>query len=246
MKKTKALFAVGIIVVVAGISAVLWYLNDSGKLYNDNATESYVDEDYNNAVGNVDDNAHSDAKYEEDHTEIQSTTVDAEKEFDETEINEFLSAFANVYFAEQGSGFDIKKCSNYELLQFAYLHIRNTDRESVILEQRDDNILYYYGVPSDSVVSVVKKYFGVDIQKESVYTENDYAFFSYSDGYFYTPAADGLAYQNTAVADSVEYRNDYAIVCFSIFSGEEKYAEGEAKIQICNNDMNLVNYRINN
>ena len=245
MKKAKAFFAVGMIVVVAGLSAAMWYLNDSGILHNGNTSESYVDENNNNNDGgNVEDDVFPEDKNEQEQTEIQQTTDAAEKDVDESEINEFLSAFANVYFAEQGSGFDIQKCSDYELIQFAYLHIRNTDRDSVRLEQRDDSIVYYYGVPSDSVKNVVEKYFGVQISEESVYTENDYAFFSYSNGYFYTPAADGLAYENTAVADTVEYRNDYVIVRFSVYSGDEKYAEGEAKIQLSNNNMNLVSYRI--
>lgn len=244
MKKAKALFAAGIIVIVAGMSAALWYLNDSGKLHNENTTENYVDEYENNDNENNEDNISPDDKNEQEQTEVQSTTADAEKDVDESEINEFLSAFANVYFAEQGSGFDIKKCSDYDLIHFAYLHIRNTDRDSVKLEQRDDNIMYYYAVPYDSVKNVVEKYFGVQISKESAYTENDYAFFSYSNGYFYTPAADGLAYENTAVADSVEYGNEHVVVRFSVYSGDEKYAEGEAKIQIKNNNMNLVSYRI--
>lgn len=246
MKKAKALFAAGVIVVVAGLSAAMWYLNDSGILHNGNTTETYIDENNNNDGGNIEDNNSFEDNNDEEQTEVQQTTAETVKEVDETEINEFLSAFANVYFAEQGSGFDIQKCSDYELIQFAYLHIRNTDSESVILEQRDDSIMYYYGVPSDSVKDVVEKYFGVQIPEESVYTENDYAFFSYSNGYFYTPAADGLAYENTAVVESVEYRNNHVIVRFSVYTGDEKYADGEAKIQLSNNNMNLVSYRIYN
>ena len=246
MKKAKALFAAGVIVVVAGLSAAMWYLNDSGILHNGNTTETYIDEHNNNDGGNIEDNNSFEDNNDEEQTEVQQTTAETVKEVDETEINEFLSAFANVYFAEQGSGFDIQKCSDYELIQFAYLHIRNTDSESVILEQRDDSIMYYYGVPSDSVKDVVEKYFGVQIPEESVYTENDYAFFSYSNGYFYTPAADGLAYENTAVVDSVEYRNNHVIVRFSVYTGDEKYADGEAKIQLSNNNMNLVSYHIYN
>ncbi|MBR3867817.1 MAG: hypothetical protein IKM66_00735 [Clostridia bacterium] len=246
MKKAKALFAAGVIVVVAGLSAAMWYLNDSGILHNGNTTETYIDENNNNDGGNIEDNNSFEDNNDEEQTEVQQTTAETVKEVDETEINEFLSAFANVYFAEQGSGFDIQKCSDYELIQFAYLHIRNTDSESVILEQRDDSIMYYYGVPSDSVKDVVEKYFGVQIPEESVYTENDYAFFSYSNGYFYTPAADGLAYENTAVVDSVEYRNNHVIVRFSVYTGDEKYADGEAKIQLSNNNMNLVSYHIYN
>lgn len=247
MKKAKALFAAGIIVVVAGMSAALWYLNDSGKLYPENITEAYIDEYKNNDSEDVadDDIPLADSeKNDEKQTESTQNITDVRNEVDEASINEFLSVFANVYFAEQGNGFDIKKCSDYELIQFAYLHIRNTDSSSVIFEQRDDDIMYYSGVPFEKVENVIDKYFGVKIAEESVYTENDYAFFSYSDGYFYTPAADGLAYENTAVADSVEYRNEHIVVQFSVYSGDEKYAEGEAKIQIQENNMNLVSYHI--
>lgn len=246
MKKAKALFAAGIIVVVAGMSAALWYLNDSGKLYSESTTDIYADEYKNNDSEDfADDISPADSeKNDEKQTELTQNITDANKEVDEDAINEFLSVFANVYFAEQGNGFDIKKCSDYELIQFAYLHIRNTDSSSVILEQRDDDIMYYCGVPFEKVKSVIEKYFGVEIAKESAYTENDYAFFRYSDGYFYTPAADGLAYENIAVADSVEYRNEYIVVRFFVYSGDEKYAEGEAKIQIQENNMNLVSYHI--
>ena len=243
MKKAKALFAVGVIVVVAGLSAAMLYLNNMGFLNNGDTAETYVDDNNNDSVNTNDDIA-PDGNDETQQAEIQQTTDVAEENIGEAEINEFLSAFANVYFAEQGNGFDIKKCSDYELIQFAYLHIRNTDKDSVIPEQVDDSIVYYYTVPYEKVRSVVEKYFGVQISEESVYTENDYAFFRYSDGYFYTPAADGLAYKNKAVADSVEYRSDNAVVRFTVYSGDEKYAEGEAEIRISDNNMNLVSYRV--
>ncbi|MBO5935221.1 MAG: hypothetical protein J6Q94_06995 [Clostridia bacterium] len=246
MKKAKALFAAGIIVIVAGMSAALWYLNDSGKLHNDDITEKYVDEyaDADNGVADADDSADKTDKKDEVQSEDPQTTAVSSGKIGETEINDFLSAFASVYFSENGKGFDIKKCSDYELIQFAYLHIRNTDKDFVILEQRNDSIGYYHCVPYDSVEKVVKKYFGVQIPKESAYTEKDYAFFSYSNDYFYTPAADGLGYGNTAVADSVEYRGDSAVVRFSVYSGAEKHAEGEAEIRIDADNMNLVSYRI--
>ena len=248
MKKAKALFAAGIIVIVTGMSAAMWYLNDSGKLHNDNndVTEMYADE-YEIAdevIDDADDSAEESDEKEESQSEAPETTAVSAGEIGEAEINEFLSDFAGVYFAENGKGFDIKKCSDYELIQFAYLHIRNTDKDSVILEQRDDSIGYYHGVPYDSVEKIVGKYFGKQISKEGAYTEKDYAFFSYSDGYFYTPAADGLGYGNTAVAESVEYRGDNAVVRFSVYSGTEKYAEGEAEISINDNNLNLVSYRI--
>lgn len=246
MKKAKALFASGIIVIVVGMSAAMWYLNDSGKLHNNDVTEKYVDEyaDTDEVIDDADDSAEKSDEKEEIQSKAPGTTAVSAENIGEAEINEFLSDFANVYFAEQGSGFDIKKCSEYELIQFAYLHIRNTDKDSVILEQRDDSIGYYHGVPYDSVEKIVQKYFGVQISEEGAYTEKDYAFFSYSDGYFYTPAADGLGYGNTAVADSVEYKGDNAVVRFSVYSENGKYAEGEATIRISDNKMNLVSYCI--
>ena len=244
MKKAKALFATGVIVVVAGLSAAMLYLNDAGFLHNNDAAETYVDDNNNNDSADINDDIAPDGNDETQQSEIQQTTDESDENIGDAEINEFLSAFANVYFAEQGRDFDIKKCSDYDLIQFAYLHIRNTEKDSVILEQLDDSIGYYYTVSYEKVRSVVEKYFGVQISEESVYTENDYAFFSYKDGYFYTPAADGLGYGNTAVADSVEYRNDKAVVRFTVYSGAEKYAEGEAEIRIYDNNMNLVSYRI--
>lgn len=250
MNKAKAIFAAGMIVVVAGASAALWYLNDSGIIGNDSTTnhvEDYENDDNENDVVNKNDAQQDDNNNEQEKTTEKTDVNENEKtEVDESEINDFLSVFSKVYFAEQGKAFDINKCSDYELILFAYSHIRSTDSSLITLEQREDNIKYYNRVSVDEINEVLDKYFDTSVPAESVFTENDYAFFDYDDGYFYTPATDGLAYINTATADSVEQDEDYITVKFTVMSDDDVYADGEAEIQMKNEEMKLVYYRIYN
>ena len=242
MNKAKAIFAAGIMVIVASSSAALWYLNDNGLIGNE-ITTAYVgeNEDHN------DDIQENDVQKEDNENEIHSQTPDNPEEnveVDESEINEFLSTFAKVYFAENMTAFDIDKCSDYDLILFAFTHIRCTEKSLITLVQRDDNIKYYNGIAADKVNEVLDKYFGVSVADESVYTENSYAFFSYSDGYFYTPAADGLPYKNNAVVNSVEYSDDMIIAKFTIYSDGEFYADAEAKLRMENDELKMIYYSV--
>lgn len=242
MKKAKAIFAAGMIIVVAGASAALWYLNDKGIIGNESTTV-YTEETENYAddVAGKNDNQQDNDNNE---TEQQTQLSDEKTDIAESEINDFLTTFAKVYFAEKGTAFDINKRNDYELILFAFSHIRCTDKSLITLEQRDDDIMYYNRISAEKVNEVLKKYFDTSVASESVYTENSYAFFSYSDGYFYTPAADGIAYKNNAVSNSVEYENDQITVNFTVYSGDEFYSDGEAKIQIENGEMKLVFYAV--
>lgn len=240
MNKAKAIFAAGIIIIVAGASTVLWFLNDSGIIGNDSTTaytEEAENQDNDNAVEN-------DNQKEDDESEQQTQLSNKKTEIAESEINEFLTTFSKVYFYEKGTAFDISKYSDYDLILFAFSHIRCTEKSLITLVQRDDSIMYYNGISAEKVNEVLMKYFDTSVSEESVYTENSYAFFSYSDGYFYTPAADGLSYKNKAVADLVEYDDDQMTVKFTVYSDEEIYADGEAKIQIKNGEMKLVYYSV--
>ena len=242
MNKAKAIFAAGMIIVVAGSSAALWYLNDKGIIGNESTTTAYVEENEN-----YDDAEKNDAQPENDKNDSQNqpqTEPDEKTQVPESEINEFLSTFSKVYFTEQGASFDINNCSDYDLILFAFSHIRSTDKSLITLEQRDDSIMYYNGISAEKVNEVLNEYFGISVAQESVYTENSYAFFSYSDGYFYTPAADGLAYKNNTVVNSVECENDQMTVKFTVYSGDAFYADGEAKIQLENDEMKLVYYTV--
>ena len=239
MNKAKAIFAAGIMVIVAGSSAALWYLNDKGLIGNE-ITTAYVEEneDHN------DDIQENNAQTENDEKETQSQTQvnpDENAKVSEDEINEFLS---KVYFAEHLTAFDIDKCSDYDLILFAFTHVRCTEKSMITFVQRDDSIKYYNGIPADKVNEVLDKYFGVSVAQESVYAENNYAFFSYSDGYFYTPAADGLPYKNNAVVNSVEYSDDIIIAKFTIYSDGEFYADAEAKLRMENDELKMVYYSV--
>ena len=242
MNKAKAIFAAGMIIVVAGASAAMWYLNDKGIIGNENTTV-YVEENESQDEDVRENDVQKDDNEKESTPQTHVNTED-KSEFPEEEINEFLSTFAKVYFAEHLTAFDIDKCSDYDLILFAFTHIRCTEKSQITLVQRDDSIKYYNGISADKVNEVLNKYFGVSVAEDSVYTENSYAFFSYSDGYFYTPAADGLPYKNNAVVDSVEYSDDMIIAEFTVYSDGEFYADAEAKLRIENGELKMIYYSV--
>lgn len=234
MNKAKALFAAGIIVVVAAASGALWYLNENGRIGTETTTAAQTtiaDYNYENKT--------------EKNTTAETTTVKAEpaSAYTKDEINNFLSVFSNVYFAEQ-SGFNSKNYSDYDLLLFAFLHIKNTDKSAVVTEIRDDDIIYYSGVSIEKVNTVLDEYFGLVVDAQSVYTEQDHLFFLYENGMFYTPAGDGLSYNNRCEATSVAYSGDNIIVQFTIYAGNEKYATGEARIKASESGLKLDLYKV--
>lgn len=245
MNKAKAIFSGAMILAVAGASATCWYLNDKGVIGVDAetpTTQAYVDyddnDDYNNQNNyNNDDN--------EDAVKEETTTAEKTEKIDISEdaVNDFLSVFSKVYFSEKEK-YTPDSRNTYELIRFAYSHLKRTDDEAVEIRQLDDSIGYYSCVSFDDVNDVLEKYLGVTVPAESVFTENDYAFFKYSDGYFMTPAADGLPFINTCVADSIDIDDDIIKVRFGIYSDEDRYASGEAEIKITDDGMNLLYYSI--
>lgn len=245
MNKAKAIFSGAMILAVAGASATCWYLNDKGVIGGEvetPTTQAYVDyddnDDYNNQNNyNNDDN--------EDAVKEETTTAEKTEKIDISEdaVNDFLSVFSKVYFSEKEK-YTPDSRNTYELIRFAYSHLKRTDDEAVEIRQLDDSIGYYSCVSFDDVNDVLEKYLGVTVPAESVFTENDYAFFKYSDGYFMTPAADGLPFINTCVADSIDIDDDIIKVRFGIYSDEDRYASGEAEIKITDDGMNLLYYSI--
>ena len=245
MKKAKALFAIGIIVIVSGASVALWQLNDNGLIENETTTV-YSEETKTTEKAQETENKNQEEENKtENKTEENESATEKKLEFSETEINDFLTTFSKVYFAEKGKAFNINKYNTYDMILFAFSHIRCTYPSQITLEQRDDSIKYYNGVSAEKVNEVLDRYFGITVSEESVYTENSYAFFSYSDGYFYTPATDGLAYINNTVVRSAEQDGNYIIAQFDIYSDGEYYAEGEAKIRQDKDGMKLVFYSVN-
>lgn len=246
LNKAKAIFAVGIITVVAGSSVTLWQLNENGIIGTGNTT--VIAEENENVEDNniADDENQQDVDKQEKETETaepEAENNNVTEEIDKDKISEFLTAFTKVYFSEK-KAFDINKYDPYDLILFAFSHIRSTDSAQITIEQRDDSIVYYNKVSYEKVNEILMQYFGVNVPEESVYTENTYAFFSYSDGYFYTPAADGLAYINKAVVRSVENEGGYIVAAFTVYSGESDYAYGEAKIKQDSDGFKLVYYSV--
>lgn len=245
MNKAKAIFSGAMILAVAGASATCWYLNDKGVIGGEaetSTTQAYVEYDDNDDYNNQDNNYNDD---NEEAVKEETTTAEKTEKIDISEdaVNDFLSVFSKVYFSEKEK-YTPDSRNTYELIRFAYSHLKRTDDEAVEIRQLDDSIGYYSCVSFDDVNDVLEKYLGVTVPAESVFTENDYAFFKYSDGYFMTPAADGLPFINTCVADSIDIDDDIIKVRFGIYSDEDRYASGEAEINITDDGMNLLYYSI--
>lgn len=277
MKKAKALFAAAVIIIVAGASAAVWYMNEKGYIGKnsnqisseafENSTDYSADTDIKSddaertdkvPTNKTDENIT--AKPNENYTENKQKDNRDTPNINESDINEFLSVFSRVYFAEN-KDYSCDKYSDYEVIRFAYSHIFRTERSSVITRQTDDNIGSYFGVPYDKVNEVLEEYLGITADREGVYTEKPYEFFNYDNGYFYTPAAEGLGFQNLAIADSVRKKDEsdnLYEVSFTVYSSSvncdmsseeakekgEKYAAGKAEIEITDGNYILKSYAI--
>lgn len=268
MNKLKAFFAGLVILAVAGGSGTLWYLHDAGKLGNRPEQDSVMaqeqdgDTDKKNGWFSKDDTKDDGEKPDEKNTVAETTAADKNENRDKdsadiADINEFLSVFSRVYFAESRP-YAVDSRSTYELIKFAYSHILRTDRTSIVTQEKNDNIQYYNSVSFDKVNRVLKEYLGVTVMSESVYTENDYMFFKYADGMFLTPAADGVGYTNLAIADSVEKDGKQITVDFTIYTSGvqcdmsaaeahekgEKYKSGTAVIRETADGYRLEMYEV--
>lgn len=252
MNKAKAVFAAGVIVVVAAASGALWYLNENGKLGNDadeiENTSAYVQEE---------DDYQPDDRYDdyddeqgEDSADDETTTSASDKETPDYDVNkkddvdEMLSSCAKFYFAQDKGVFDKNNYDEYDLMRFAFMYVKTNSRDVVVEMNRNDSVGCYMGVPYGSVNIVVEELFGITMERESIYTENDYEFFLYEDGYFYTPAADGVGFTNTCVIDSFDINGDMWTVQFTIYDGNAKYATGEAKVRDTETGMKVEYYRV--
>lgn len=243
MNKAKALFSGAMVFVIAGASGAMWYLNENGVIGKDNVTQPDAYIEYEDAY---DSNEENDFGYDNNREEVKETTTVAaedEKQLTDEEINDFLSVFTMVYFSEKDS-YTPQGRSTYELIRFAYSHIKRTDSSLIETRQEDDSIGYYNRVSAKEINKVLNEYLNVSVSAESVYTENDFAFFRYEDGYFLTPAADGLPFVNRAVCDSAEYNDGTVSVEFSVYSGDDVYARGEAEISMTEGRPVLIFYDV--
>lgn len=224
MKKAKALFTAGIIVIVAGASAVCLYLNDSGKL-NFGETESVVQgndvvqdketEDSLDVGGNSAENLSRQSETE-NNNDLQNK--EETEEIDTVSLNEFLSTFSKLYFSQDRT-YSQNDADGYELLRFAYLYATvYENREDIVTEYFDDDIGVYNGIKASRAQDIINKFFGIEISEESVYTEKTYQFFMYRDGYFYTPAADGVGFTDITVVDSAIKSGDTVSVFFTVYT----------------------------
>ena len=241
MNKAKAIFSGMMVLLIAGASGAMWYLNEKGIIGNDSAAQpdSYVEQEVNDPQYVKPDNGNNKNDGEKETTTLPGT----DNESDKAEINEFLTVFAKLYFSES-SEYTPGSRSTYELIRFAYSHIKRTDSSLIETRKEDDSIGYYNCVSAEKVNEVLREYLDVTVPAESVYTANDYAFFKYSGGYFMAPAADGLPFVNEAVCDTVEWDGDLATVRFAILSDGEVYADGEAQVKKTDDGLVLVYYNI--
>lgn len=273
--KAKAVVAGIVVVAVAGTAGTVLYLNNNGKLGNENPSEGNSiiigdadDNNQNNKYNNISNN-NSDSKTnknETDTTASAETTATDNRDNNDNDnnnfddyvgVNEFLSEFSKVSFGEEHRYLSDNR-NDYDLIRFALAHIRLTDRSAVTLTEENDNIHYYNGVSADKVNDVLTDYFGVTVKRESVYTENDYMFFRYKDGMFYTPATDGAVISNITVCDNIKKSGSSLTVDFTVYSsgadfnmtaGEakakgEKYKSGTATVKISDGRYILEEYKI--
>lgn len=259
MTKTKAIFAAVIVVIVAGLSVLFWYLNENGVI---DSKENESDSNLMSESTAYDNDSTTGNEFNDDTTavskeeETQENNQNAEIAQNEV-INEFLSVFSRTYFSENKE-YSEKYTDTYELIRFAYAYTSVNNPSLIKTEHIDDDIGYYYAISADTVNDVLMKYLGITVGKKSVFTEDTYTFFRYSDGSFYMPAADGLGYVNVAIADSVIESDDTIAVEFSIYSAGvtadmtsrqakangEKYASGRAEIAVKDGNYILSYYKI--
>ncbi len=242
MNKAKAIFSGAMVLVIAGASAACWYLNEQGIIGKDSVTQpdAYVEQEDNNYGGGEKQEKPDNDKSEEKET---TTAADNGHEISADEINNFLSVFTKVYFSEKNEYTPASR-STYELIRFAYSHIKRTDPSLIETRREDDAIGYYNCVPAEELNNILSEYLDVTVPAESVYTENEYGFFKYADGYFLTPAADGLPFVNVAVCDSIEKSGDTYTVTFAVMGDYDVYARGEAELKETDGRLVLVYYNL--
>ncbi len=265
MNKAKAIFTVAIVAVVAGASAVLWHLNDSGSFGTPGGDDDNILTTVATTVG-------SDNNDKDDKNEILTSNDGNSDSVDENDgqdsantdsvstksINDFLSEFSKVYFSEN-KAYSSDKADAYELIRFAYTYTMNNNQSRVTTEYIDDDIGYYNKISEKDVNDVIGRFFDKTVKSESVYTEKTYGFFKYDDGYFYTPAADGVDYRNVCITDTFSQNRNVITVEFSVYSSgvttdmtsqqarrasNDRYASGAAKISVENGEYTLKSYKI--
>ena len=242
MNKAKAIFSGAMILAVAGASAACWYLNDNGLLGKDSVTNPDTVIEYEDNYNYEEKN---DYQIDDKENERETTAVAEEDnaEIGTDEINDFLSVFTKVYFSEN-TEYTPGSRSTYELIRFAYSHIKRTASSVIETRRQDDEIGYYNCVSAEEINKVLNEYLDVSVPPESVYTENEYGFFRYADGYFLTPAADGLPFINTAVCDSIEKSGNTYNVTFSAMGEYDVYGKGNAILEQRDSRLILVYYSL--
>lgn len=257
MNKAKALFAAAIVVAVAGSSALLLHFNEKGVIdFQDGNNDGNV----LTTVATTNSNSYQDNQDDDSDDAVTEAVDDAvsDEKISTTDVNEFLSVFSKVYFSENNT-YSMNNADDYELIRFAYSYAMMNNRDDIKTEYVDDEIGYYNKISASYVNDVLSRYFDKTVSKESVFTEKTYSFFKYSDGYFYTPAADGISYTNVSISDNIAYDDNIVSVDFSIYSSgvttdmtsqqarrasEDRYATGSAKFHVEDGNYILRYYKI--
>lgn len=265
MNKAKAIFTVAIVAVVAGASVILLHLNKNGTIGKENGDDDNIlttvattlgsenndKDDENETLTSNDENSDS---VDENNGQNSANSDSASTK----SINDFLSEFSKVYFSEN-KAYSSDKADAYELIRFAYTYTMNNNQSRVTTEYIDDDIGYYNKISEKDVNDVIGRFFGKTVKSESVYTEKTYGFFKYENGYFYTPAADGVNYRNVCITDTFSQSGNVITVEFSVYSSgvttdmtsqqarrasNDRYASGVAKINVENGKYTLKSYKI--
>lgn len=220
MKKAKALFAVAMILIVAGGSGGLWLLNEKGIIGGNKAeitTEAEVNAQDNNEDNEDDNNQPTAASSEESTTKNNEDISEEELAL----IDDFLTSFSKVYFCSSG---EFDGSNEYDMVNFAFMHLKSN--HTVGVENRDNEYYHYFSY--SEVNRICNEFFGKDAPKKSVKTDNANEFYNYENDCFYTYAADGIGFVNYTKCDSAKIENGNINVEFTIYAPSEDGSEGNA------------------
>ena len=215
MKKAKALFAVAMILIVAGGSGGLWLLNEKGIIGGEKAETT-------TAEVNAQDNNEDNDEDEQKNTEATTAQNDGDVTAEELAlIDDFLTSFSKVYFCNSG---EFDGSNEYEMVNFAFMHLKS--KNTVGVENRDNEYYHYFSY--SEINKICNEFFGKDAPKNSVKTDNANEFYNYENDCFYTYAADGIGFVNYTKCDSAKIENGDINVEFTIYAPGEADSEGEA------------------
>ena len=205
-----------LVAVLLAVTAYFLVFNGQGKKTAVETPETYeeVDEKKDEAVEKIEagentaEDAIEESKAEENTTEKPAETPEKNdgsnkqenlilsmSESDRRDANVFFSNFSEAFFGEYSKD----DTDAYSLINFAYIHnLINSYSEIKIRNDR-------YGISYETVNKTLDKYLGVSVPPKTA-TANNNGFeltWTYEDGFFWEPAADGESYDYFSVVNDM-------------------------------------------